>query len=136
MKGLLVCLPFLYILGACATVGNTIPEDAVPLSTEEITTTFSGVTEKYTGRDNTAVTATGTFGEAGEFAASWSAGNQKGDVTGEWYAEDGKRCLKTVSSDGGSTDIECHTIYKTGDVYTSVNDDGSIHGIHSLTPLL
>lgn len=116
-------------------MGNTLPEDAVPLSTEEITATFAGVKENYKGRDNPAVTATGTFGEDGEFAASWSAGSQSGDVTGEWYAEDGKRCLKTINSNGGSTDIECHAIYKTGEVYTSLNDDGSIHGIHSLTPM-
>jgi len=135
MKQLLASLPFICSLGGCATVGQTIPEDAVPLSTEEIAATFSGVTEKYKGRDNPGVSAVGKFREGGEFSASWSAGNQSGNVEGEWYAEDGKRCLNTVSSETGTTDVECHSIYKSGDVYMSMNDDGSIHGIHALTPM-
>jgi len=135
MKFRLVTTISLFILYGCSVVGETIPDDAIPLTTEEIVTAFSGVSESYSGRDNTEVTATATFTRSGEYEASWSAGNQKGEAIGEWYAENGKRCLKENKADSGSTNIECRAIYKTGDVYTSVNDDGSVHGIHTLTPL-
>lgn len=135
MKLILVAMPLLFSVYGCAAVGKTVPEDAVPLSTEVIITTFSGVKESYIGKDNPAVTATANFGENGEFEASWKAGKHKGDVSGEWYAENGKRCLKNEKPNQGGTNLECHAIYKTGNVYTSVNEDGSVHGIHLLTPL-
>lgn len=125
----------LFSIHGCASVGNKIPEDAVPLTTEEITTTFSGMKESYVGRDNPGVTATANFGDGGEYKASWAAGNQKGNATGEWYAEDGKRCLKENKPSEGGMNLECRIFYKTGDVYTSVNEDGSVHGIHTLKPL-
>jgi len=49
VKLLLVFLPLLISVYGCAAV-NTIPEGAVPLSTEEINTTFSGVRESYKGK--------------------------------------------------------------------------------------
>lgn len=118
----------------CASVGNSIPEGAVPLTTEEITRTFSGTMESYVGKDNPGVSATATFGAGGEYEASWAAGNQKGNSNGEWYAEDGKRCLKENKPDEGMS-LECHIFYKTGSVYTSVNEDGSVHGVHTLKSL-
>lgn len=135
MKLLLVSVPLLFSLYGCAAVSTTVPEDAVALSTEEINSTFSGVKESYVGKDDTAVSATATFGEDGAYEGSWKAGKHNGKVSGEWYAEDGKRCLKDEKPDGGGTHLECHAIYKTGDVYTSVNEDGTVHGVHTLTPL-
>lgn len=133
MKLLLVFLPLLISVYGCAAV-NTIPEGAVPLSTEEINTTFSGVRESYKGKDIPGMTATGKFGVDGRFEASWKVGNQKGEAVGNWYAENGKRCLKEEKPNG-DTNLECIELYKTGDVYTSLNEDGSVHGIHSLSPL-
>lgn len=133
MKLFLVLIPFLVSVYGCAAM-NTIPEDAVPLSNEEIVKTFSGVTESYKGRDIPGMTATGKFGADGRFEASWSVGKHKGVAIGEWYAENGKRCLKEEKPNG-ETNLECIEFYKTGDVYTSLNENGSVHGIHSLTPL-
>ena len=135
MKLFLVLIPLIFSAFGCAVVSKTLPEDAVPLSTEEIVSTFSGVKESYVGKDNPEVTATAIWDADGDFKASWAAGNHKGDVTGEWYAENGERCIKNDLPNDDGTDLECHAIYKTGDVYTSVNKDGSVHGIHSLTPL-
>jgi len=134
MKLSIIFAIVLFSLHGCASVGNKIPVGAVPLTTDEITTTFSGTKESYVGKDNPSVTANATFGVGGEYEASWAAGNQKGTAKGEWYAEDGKRCLKENKS-GEEVSLECHIFYKTGSVYTSVNEDGSIHGIHTLTPL-
>ncbi len=138
MKIFLVSLPLLVSMYGCAAASKTtIPEGAAPLSTEEIITTFSGVKESYVSKDNprAKVTATAIWGVDGEFESSWKAGTHKGEVTGEWYAENGKRCIKNDKPNEDGTDLECHSIYKTGDVYASVNDDGSVHGIHTLTPL-
>ncbi len=124
----------LFAIQGCATVGHKIPEGAVPLTTEEITTTFSGIKESYVGKDKPGVSATAIFGAEGEYEASWAAGNRRGNAKGEWYAENGKRCLKENKAGQGSS-LECHVFYKTGSAYTSVNEDGSVHGIHTLKPL-
>ena len=135
MKNNILALLALFTMYGCASVESKIPDDAISLTTEEITTTFSGVSESYVGKDNPAVTATATFGKAGEYEASWVAGNQNGKSSGEWYADNGKRCLKENKPDKGGVSVECHTFYKTGNLYTSVNDDGSVHGVHTLSPL-
>jgi len=135
LKLFLAIVPLVFVINGCASGGGTIPEGAAPLSTEEIAETFSGVQESYRSRDNPAVSAKGTFREGGEFEGTWRAGSQSGQVVGEWYAEDGKRCLSTTAPGGGNADLECHQFYRTGAVLTSVNDDGSVHGIHTLQPL-
>jgi len=127
-------LAFLPVVAfGCATV-SPIPEGAEPLTNEEITETFSGVRESYRGKDIPGMKATGIFNANGKFEASWSVGSQSGVANGEWYSENGKRCLRDKNPNG-DTNLECVEFFRTGDSYTSVNEDGSIHGFHTLTPL-
>jgi len=135
MKLFLVFTFLLVSVYGCATSKNALPKNAVLLNTKEITDTFSGVKETYQGIDNPAVTSIATWRKNGDFEASWVSGRRKGDVIGNWYAENGKRCISCSNPYDGGPGLECHAIYKTGDVYTSVNDDGTVHGIHPLTPL-
>jgi hypothetical protein len=66
--------------------------------------------------------------------ADWKSGDHSGTVTGTWYVENDLRCIHFDQSDT-TPNPECVKLYATGDdTYTSVWPDGSIHGIHTVTP--
>ena len=72
----------------------------------------------------------------GRFISRWSNSVDSGEVVGTWRVENNQRCItisKGVPQRVGKE--SCGPIFRRGNTYLSINADGSIHGIHSLTPL-
>lgn len=126
------------ILCGCATTSPEqilLEQGATKLTPTEITQTFSGVRELYSGHDNPNVTAVGEWRSDGEFMATWKVGDDAGDTVGKWYVENGQRCIAHDVPLPNGVDTECHTIFKSGDTFTSLNPDGTVHGTSTISPL-
>ncbi|MCX2975114.1 hypothetical protein EYC87_16130 [Halieaceae bacterium IMCC8485] len=137
LRGLL--LPLMLI--ACSIVvaqeedGN-LPPGATRLSTEEIQRLFSGVRDDAEVQDLIRTRAVNEWLSDGSFVNRWSNAERSGEVRGRWWAEDDRRCIVIT---GGLPDREgiesCGPLYREQDLFYSVNQDGSVHGIHRLSPL-
>ena len=106
------------------------------LTGEEISTTFINVIDHAQVQDRAKTRATNLWLDNGKFTSKWSNQQSGGVVKGKRYVKEDQRCviIKTGLPDltGRPT---CGPIYRQGDSYFSVNTDGSIHGIHHLSPL-
>ena len=107
-----------------------------PLTGEEISKTFSNVIDHAQVQDKAKTHATNLWLDNGKFTSKWSNHQSNGIVTGKWYVEADQRCVIMETGLPDLTDrATCGSIYRQGDSYFSVNTDGSIHGIHQLSPL-
>lgn len=112
------------------------PEGSIRLSTQEIRQAFANVRDTAQVQDSAGTTATNLWFEDGRLINQWSNGSASGTVTGQWYAENGERCV--IIHSGIPKAIgkkKCGPVYRKGSDYISVNADGSIHGIHQLSPM-
>lgn len=138
MKHVVALISLTFLVYGCAT---TSPEELLieqgshKMTPDEITRTFTNVKEQYVGRDNPEITAEAEWHADGAFKATWKSGENTGDTVGTWYVENEMRCIKHDVPLPNGVDTECHTMYLTGDTYTSFNQDGSIHGVHTISPL-
>ncbi len=109
---------------------------AVALSTDEIRTAFSNVRDDAEVQDSSDTRATNYWYADGTFTNAWRNACGSGEVTGRWWAEDGKRCVVIT---GGLPDREgveqCSPVYRHSNTYLSIESDGSIHGVHRLSPI-
>ncbi len=125
----------IFFVNGCVTV-TTSPEQSLlesggqKLTSSEITDTFSGVKETYTAKDIPGLTAESTWSADGKISTDWKIGSKSGNIQGKWYVENDMRCIKHDEPLADGTVTECQAIYRTGDYYTSLNPDGSLHGIH------
>jgi hypothetical protein len=110
--------------------------DLRPLTGEEIRKTFRNVKDHAQVQDKAKTRATNLWLDDGQFTSTWRNDRANGIVSGKWYVQEGQRC---VIIETGLPDLtgkpRCGAIYRQGDRYFTVNLDGSIHGIHQLSPL-
>ena len=115
---------------------NDLVYGLTPLTGEEISKTFSNVIDHAQVQDRAKTRATNLWLDNGKFTSEWINHQSDGIVSGKWYVQEDQRCviIKTGLPEltGRPT---CGAIYRQGDRYLSVNTDGSIHGIHHLSPL-
>ena len=110
--------------------------DAVALSTEEIAGIFANVRDEAQVQDSAGTTAVSHWYADGTFTNEWTNSAGSGTVTGRWHARDNQRCIEITSGlpeQQGQT--KCGHIYRRGPHYISLNADGSIHGVHALSPI-
>jgi hypothetical protein len=106
------------------------------LTTEEIRQAFSGVRDDARVQDEANTRAVNFWCANGVFTTEWSNGERSGKVVGRWRAIDNQRCVTILSGLGEPGDKErCGPILRRGEHYLSVNPDGSIHGVHSLSAI-
>ena len=109
---------------------------AEQLSTAAIIQAFNNVRDEAQVQDAAGTSAVNHWYADGRFSNRWRNTAGSGEVTGRWRAADDQRCVTILSGlparEGKET---CSPVYRRGDRYLSLNPDGSIHGIHTLTPL-
>ncbi len=121
---------------AWETTGAEPLEGAIALNTEEISQAFADVKDQAEVQDVSGTRAVNHWFANGTFTNSWSNATGSGEVVGRWWAEDNKRCVLITDGlpeRGGVA--ECSPIYRHGDTYLSIESDGSIHGVHRLSPI-
>ncbi len=117
-------------------ITNTRLAGAEQLSTEQIQQAFSDVRDDALVQDAAGTTAVNIWYADGSFVNNWSNAEASGRVTGRWRALHDQRCIVIESGLPEREGKEfCGAIYKQGEVYLSVNTDGSVHGRHRTTPL-
>jgi hypothetical protein len=112
------------------------PADADRLSTEEIRQVFANVRDDANVQDSAGTTAVNYWYADGAFTNEWSNQSRAGKVQGRWRAQDDQRCITiTVGLPDRIGQEKCSPVFRRGQQYISVNSDGSIHGIHALSPI-
>ena len=127
------------IILAVVISGISIAADPVGtdrLSTEEIRQVFANVRDDARVQDAAGTTAVNFWYADGSFTNAWSNQHGSGTVQGRWRAQDGKRCIVITAGLPERIGKEsCSRVLRRGQEYLSLNPDGSIHGIHTLTPM-
>lgn len=112
------------------------PVDTVRLSTEKIRTVFANVRDDARVQDAVGTIAVNFWYADGSFTNAWSNEHGSGTVQGHWRAQDDKRCIVITAGLADRIGKEsCSPVLRRGKEYLSINPDGSIHGIHRLTPI-
>ena len=131
----LLSMLLVFIFGCATTEQKIVEAGGKKLSADEITKIFSDVREDYVAVDIPGVTAVAEWKSDGTMKADWKSKNDAGSVKGVWYVKSDERCIKYSEKSPGGPEVECASIYQTGNNYTSINPDGSVHGTHTLSPL-
>ena len=106
------------------------------MSTEEIQCLFSDVRDDALVQDSAGTTAVNYWRSDGSFVNHWRNERGSGEVRGRWWADNNRRCIVILEGLPERTGVEsCTPLYRQEDRYFSVNPDGSVHGIHRLSPL-
>jgi hypothetical protein len=114
-----------------------VPQQARRLSTIEIRETFSGVRDDAIVQDSAGTRAVNYWYADGRFTNQWSNRGGSGKVTGQWWADKDQRCILIQSGLPDRIGKQaCAPVYRHGSEYLSLNPDGSIHGRHTLSPIL
>jgi len=107
-----------------------------PLSEPQLLNAFANVRDDAAVQDVLQTRAINLWFADGRFISHWKNSQHAGEVHGSWRVKGGRRCITIIS---GLTDREgderCSPIYQRGDEYISVNADGTVHGIHKLSPM-
>ena len=110
-------------------------ETGARLTTLEIRTLFTDASDQAILHGSSA-TATNEWHKDGRFINNWQDSNRSGTVTGFWYAKNDQRCVEIET---GPAELvattRCGPIYRRHKWFFSVNPDGGIHAIHTLSPL-
>ncbi|MFK7730112.1 MAG: hypothetical protein AB8B48_00690 [Pseudomonadales bacterium] len=142
MKVRLLALTVCTALASCGSTSRAIDVEATAqerqvLSGEEITRAFSDVRDAAEIQDAAGTTAVNHWHGDGRFLNRWKNAASSGEVTGSWRVVGDLRCVLIRSGLQGAIGKEkCSPVYKAGERYVSINDDGSVHAFHTLTPLL
>lgn len=124
----------LFLLAGFPVVATEI--EAIELSGEEIQQAFSDVRDNAEVQDAAKTRASNDWYADGRFINRWDNGTNSGVVTGTWRIKGNQRCVTvTIGLPGRVGKESCGVISRRGDKYLSYNPDGSIHGIHTLSPL-
>ena len=115
---------------------NSPEETAIQLSNEEIFQAFADVRDDAEVQDVARTRAVNSWYADGRFISRWNNGVDSGEVTGTWRVKNDLRCVTIFAGLPQRLGQEsCGAVYRRGSKYLSVNSDGSIHGIHTLSPL-
>ena len=111
-------------------------QDRRKLSGHEIKQIFSDVEDRAIVADSEGTTAVNYWYSDGRFINRWKNRTDSGEVSGTWRVHNDQRCvlIRTGLPDRIGRET-CAPMYQQGDLYISVNPDGSIHGRHSLSPI-
>ncbi len=116
---------------------NSLDEEAVRLSGSDILLTFKNVRDDAEVQNVAGTRAVNYWYANGRFISRWRNVNDAGEVGGVWRVIDDQRCTTIIiETPKYSGKEQCGKIFRQGEKYLSLNPDGSIHGVHSLTPLL
>ncbi len=136
LRGLSLALMLIAWSTVVAKEDGTLPPGATRLSTEEIQRLFSGVRDDAQVQDRFRTTAVNEWHSDGSFVNRWSNAERSGEVRGRWWAESDRRCIVITAGLPEREGIEsCGPLYREQDIFYSVNQDGSVHGVHRLSPL-
>ena len=106
------------------------------LSTAEIIEIFSDVRDDAQVQDSVGSSAVNYWYADGRFVSNWSNADRSGKVEGKWRAFDDERCVTIFKGLPDRIGKEsCAPILRQGEKYLSTNPDGSVHGVHTVTPL-
>lgn len=113
-----------------------VPEGAVALNTSEIERLFSDALDLAEVQDEEGTRATNHWYSDGTFTVEWGNELASGEVRGKWWAENDQRCIIIETGvEGREGQVSCSPVFRLGDVILSVEPDGRIHGLHTVTPL-
>ena len=112
--------------------------EGVRLRTSEILETFSDTLDRGVVQNEKGISAETRWLSSGRFETRWwrEAGEAPkiNVVSGRWKAENNERCVLFEGTSEG--EWQCNPLYQhTDGSFVSLNDDGSVHGIHYLLPL-
>lgn len=106
------------------------------LTGEEIKRAFSNVRDDAQVQDAAGTSAVNYWHADGRFINRWSNAAARGEVIGRWRVVGDKRCINIQSGLPEREGKEfCSPIYRAGTDYVTINADGSIHGVHTLSPM-
>jgi hypothetical protein len=112
------------------------PVNTQRLSTEKIRQVFSNVRDDAVVKDSAGTTAVNYWHADGTFTNEWSNESGSGTVRGRWRAHNDQRCIVITAGLPDRIGKEtCSPVLRRGQHYISINADGSIHGIHSLSSI-
>jgi len=110
--------------------------EAVQLTGKEILEAFANVRDDAEVQDAKKTRAVNQWYSDGRFISRWSNNKDSGEVTGSWRVQGDLRCIIILSGLSKRIGKErCSPVFQSGSKYLSFNPDGSIHGIHVLSPL-
>lgn len=123
-------------LSARVLAGGAAEEARVRLTTAEIAALFAGVRDTAVVQEFSGSSAVTYWHADGRFETRWRNETTTGRVSGRWFARDDQRCAVYTGRDGAQPPTtECAAIYRQGERYLSVKPDGTVHGMHILSPL-
>ena len=132
----LIQLLAIYAPLSLASGDNYPPPGASQLSTQEIQCLFSDVRDDAMVQDSAGTTAINYWYGDGTFTNQWRNERGSGEVRGRWWADKDRRCIVITEGLPERIGVEsCTPMYREGEQFFSVDPDGSIHGIHRLSPL-
>lgn len=111
---------------------------AVQLSTSEIVETFSDTLDRGAVHSKSGISAETQWLSSGHFETRWwreiGPTPKINVVSGRWKAENNERCVLLQGTSEG--EWQCTPVFERADgVIISLNEDGSVHGIHQIVPL-
>ena len=121
---------------------GAVYEGQTRLATDQITEMFSNVIDRGEVQDGRGISAETHWFADGTFVSRWwtevhdasTEGAVEHEVTGRWRTERDLRCV-TFGSETQS-DWSCAEVWLLADGRVlSLNPDGSLHGLHRLSPL-
>ncbi|EHQ56637.1 hypothetical protein OMB55_00003490 [gamma proteobacterium HIMB55] len=111
---------------------------AVRLSTSEILKTFSDTLDRGAVQSKRGISAETRWLSSGGFESRWWRETGEGPkinvVSGRWKAENNERCV--LFQDAPVGEWQCTPVFRRADgAIISLNGDGSVHGVHQISPL-
>lgn len=111
---------------------------AVQLSTSEILETFSDTLDRGVVQNEKGISAETRWLSSGRFQTRWWRETGEAPkinvVSGRWKAENNERCVTFEGTSEG--EWQCTPVFQSADgAIISLNDDGSVHGIHQIAPI-
>lgn len=116
---------------------QSTPLQSVALTSAEIKRVFANVRDEAKLLDAPSTRATNHWYKDGTFQTEWRSENGDGMASGAWWVDANKRCTRIDK--GPQTlvgNTNCGTILRRGAHFISLNEDGSEHGQHTLTPII
>ena len=112
--------------------------EAIRLRTSEILETFSDTLDRGAVQNEKGIVAETRWLASGRFETRWWRETGEAPkinvVSGRWKAENNERCVSFEGTSEGKW--QCTPIFQSADgVIISLNGDGSVHGVHQITPI-
>lgn len=112
--------------------------EPIRLSTSEILETFSDTLDRGAVQTDDGIAAETRWLSSGGFETRWWRETGEAPkinvVSGRWKAENNERCILFQGNSEG--EWQCTPVFQRADgAIISLNEDGSVHGVHQVAPL-